>query len=109
MLVALRDPAHPFISSHPTQSSIRAILNDEPGGGEDTKGKGKEDGTDASAILRHGLCWGLERSDNELVSFLCNLEGRWVCQNQFTLHVVVLVADSLARLARQGGGPIRGS
>lgn len=81
VLVALRDPAHPFISSHPTPSSLRTILNEEASAGEDTKGKGKEDGNDVAAILRYALCWGLERSDNELVSFLCNLEGRWVSPN----------------------------
>lgn len=100
VLVALRDPAHPFISSHPTISSIRAILNDEPSEAsaseENTKGKGKEDGNDVAAILRHALCWGLERSDNELVSWLCNLEGRWVSQDCPFISVQVVSDQSSA-------------
>ena len=78
MHVALRDPAHPFISSHPTVASTRTALQELASGSTDTKGKGKEDGHDGGPVLRHALRWGLERADVELVSWLCGLDGRWV-------------------------------
>jgi hypothetical protein len=73
--IAHRDGAHPFISTHPTIESVTAAFNL---GNKDPKGKSRQVEQEPRAVLHHALKWAVERSDVELSTWLCGLEGDWV-------------------------------
>jgi hypothetical protein len=76
--VAIRDKAHPFVSVHPTPESVKAVLEAASAESGDTKGKSRETSQNPGAVLHHALRWAVERSDLELINWICSLEEEWV-------------------------------
>jgi hypothetical protein len=61
--------------SQPSPASLLPLLEDAQ---RIPNGKGKGNDLRTRLILRHALQWAVERCDIDLVSWLINLDGRWV-------------------------------
>jgi hypothetical protein len=76
--VATRDASHPFVFTHPTIEGISDILQGNAKG----KGKSRQGDQGPGIVLQHALRWAIEKSDIQVITWLCGLDGEWVSSDK---------------------------